>query len=146
MRSSGLRTRRKRRGAIAAGARGRRRERPAKLASFAAILLGAVILMLSVPRGWHAWSVLAACVVLGGHARLCALRGCASKRHRPALRLPAPGSRSWIDGSPRPRPSWMRPSGSRDAVDRRIEDLTRAPGDAGAADGRGARPPGSRGR
>ena len=37
-----------------------------RLAARAAVLLGAALLLVSVLRGWHGWSVFAACVLIAG--------------------------------------------------------------------------------
>jgi uncharacterized protein YhaN len=98
----------------------------AKLVSFAAILLGAVILMLSLPRGSHAWSALAACVVLAGMLG-CALYAAALKAS--SARAATAGLRlAELDAGISAAASVLdEAGGSRSAVDRKIEELTRAP-------------------
>ena len=98
----------------------------AKLVSFAAILLGAVILILSVWRGSHAWSALGACVVLAGMLG-CALYAAALKAS--SARAATAGSRlAELDRRISAAASALdEAGGSRDAVDRKIEDLTQAP-------------------
>jgi uncharacterized protein YhaN len=97
----------------------------AKLVSFAAILLGAVILMLSVPAGSHAWSALGICVVLAGMLG-CALYAAALK----ASSANAAAARSRLAELDRRISAAAfvldEAGGSRDAVDRKIENLTTA--------------------
>ncbi len=97
----------------------------AKIVSFAAILLGAAILMLSAPRGLHVWSALAVCVVvagiLGSLLYAVALKASSARAAAAASRIADLDARisvvaSVLDDVGR----------SRDAVDRKIAELTGA--------------------
>ncbi len=97
----------------------------AKFASFAVILLGAVILALSVPAGSHAWSALAVCLVvagiLGSALYVLALKASSARAAAASSRL------AELDAGISAAASVLDEAGlSRSAVDRKIEELTGA--------------------
>ncbi len=96
----------------------------AKLVPFAAILLAAVILMLFVARGSHAWSAAAVCAALA--AALCVLYGLGLKAS--SARAAAATSRlAELDGGIGAAASVLdEAAGSRGALDRKIEELALA--------------------
>ena len=92
----------------------------AKVVSFALILLGAAILMLSVPRGSHIWSALGACVMLAGMLYAAVLRASSARATTAGLRL------AELDAAISAAEAVLdEATGSRGEVDRKIEELSR---------------------
>jgi uncharacterized protein YhaN len=98
----------------------------AKFVSFAAILLGAVILALSVPAGLYVWSALAVCVLVAG--MLGSVLYAAALKASSARAAAAESRLAELDGRISAAASILDETGrSRNAVDRKIEDITGTP-------------------
>ncbi len=92
----------------------------AHFAPFAAILLGAVVLMLSVRAGSHAWVALAACLVVAGILGCAAYRAAVKASSAAASRLAELDDRIDLASS-----VLDEASGRRGDLDRRIGEITR---------------------